>query len=177
MKVTQSYPTLCELTDYIVPGILQARILEWVAFPFSRGSSQPTDWTQVSHIAGRLFTNWATRYSEWPPNTVLRTAMVFLNYAWKKSKILGFEIQISTFSTFFSSLFLLKLLFLSKIHHFQKKTLHLPQCSLSCWPLVFLVQPVSRLGVYVSSPYWSISYLQAGIIICFISVFPSVPLL
>ena len=37
---------------YIVPGILQARILEWVAFPFSRGSSQPRDWTQVSLIIG-----------------------------------------------------------------------------------------------------------------------------
>ena len=39
------------------PGILQARKLEWVAFPFSRGSSQPTDRTQVSHIAGRFFTS------------------------------------------------------------------------------------------------------------------------
>ena len=37
------------------------RILEWVAFPFSRGSSQPRDWTQVSHIVGRCFTVWATR--------------------------------------------------------------------------------------------------------------------
>ena len=41
-------------------GILQARILEWVAMPSSRGSSQPRDWTQVSHIAGRFFTSWAT---------------------------------------------------------------------------------------------------------------------
>ena len=47
--------------DYIVHGILQARILEWVAFPFSRGSSQPRDRTQVSHIAGGFFTSWATR--------------------------------------------------------------------------------------------------------------------
>ena len=46
---------------YIVHGILQARILEWVAFPFSRGSSQPRDQTQVSSIAGRFFTLWATR--------------------------------------------------------------------------------------------------------------------
>ena len=42
------------------PGILQARILEWVAFLFSRGSSQPRDGTQVSHIAGEFFTSWAT---------------------------------------------------------------------------------------------------------------------
>ena len=47
--------------DYTVHGILQARILEWVAFPFSKGSSQPRDQTQVSCIAGRFFTNWATR--------------------------------------------------------------------------------------------------------------------
>ena len=45
----------------IVHGILQARILEWVAFPFARGSSQPRDQTQVSRIAGRFFTSWATR--------------------------------------------------------------------------------------------------------------------
>ena len=43
------------------PGILQARILEWVAFPFSRGSSQPRGWSQVSCIEGRFFTSW-TRY-------------------------------------------------------------------------------------------------------------------
>ena len=47
--------------DYTVPGILQARILEWVASPFSRVSSQPRDQTQVSHIAGGFFTSWATR--------------------------------------------------------------------------------------------------------------------
>ena len=47
--------------DYTVHGILQARILEWVAFPFSRGSFQPRDWTQVSHIAGGFFTSWAKR--------------------------------------------------------------------------------------------------------------------
>ena len=42
-----------------VHGILQARILEWVAFSFSRGSSQPRKWTQVYHIAGGFFTSWA----------------------------------------------------------------------------------------------------------------------
>ena len=46
------FHTLCEPMDYTVHGILQARILEWVAFPFSRGSSQPRDWTQDSHTAG-----------------------------------------------------------------------------------------------------------------------------
>ena len=52
---------LCNLMDYTVHGILQARILEWVAFPFSRGSSQPRDRTQVSRTAGGFFTSWATR--------------------------------------------------------------------------------------------------------------------
>ena len=46
--------------DYTVHGILKATILEWVAFPFSRGSSQLRDQTQVSHIAGGFFTSWAT---------------------------------------------------------------------------------------------------------------------
>ena len=59
MKVTvaQSCLTLCNPVDYTVQGILQARILEWVAVPFSRVSSQPRDQTQVSHIAGRFFTS------------------------------------------------------------------------------------------------------------------------
>ena len=48
----------------IVHGILQARILEEVAFPFSRGSSQPRGWSQVSHIAGGFFTTWATREAQ-----------------------------------------------------------------------------------------------------------------
>ena len=55
-KVTQSSPTLCNPMDYAVHGILQARILGWVAFPFSRGSSQPRACTQVSCIAGGFFT-------------------------------------------------------------------------------------------------------------------------
>ena len=56
VKVTQSCPTLCNLVD-LVHGIFQTRIQEWVAFPFSRESSQPRDQTQVSHIAGRFFTS------------------------------------------------------------------------------------------------------------------------
>ena len=47
--------------DYSVYGIFQARVLEWAALPFSRGSSQPRDRTQVSHIAGGFLTSWATR--------------------------------------------------------------------------------------------------------------------
>ena len=61
VKVARSCPTLCNLMDYTVHGILQARILEWVAFLFSRGSSQSRDWTHVSCIVGGFFTNWAIR--------------------------------------------------------------------------------------------------------------------
>ena len=64
--VTQSSLTLCDpldcsLSGSSVHGILQARILEWVAIPFSRGSSRPRDWTQLSYTAGIFFTVWATR--------------------------------------------------------------------------------------------------------------------
>ena len=51
----------CNPPGSSVPGILQARILEWVAIPFSRGSFWPRDQTQVSCIAGGFFTIWATR--------------------------------------------------------------------------------------------------------------------
>ena len=56
-------------------GIFQARILEWVAMPSSRGSSWPRDGTQVSHIAGRFFTVWATREA-------------FFLYKWINKKLL-----------------------------------------------------------------------------------------
>ena len=56
-SVAQSCPTLCDPMYYTAHGILQARILEWVAFPFSRGSSQPRAQTGVSHIAGGFFTS------------------------------------------------------------------------------------------------------------------------
>ena len=62
-EVAQLCPTLCDPVDCIPPGssihgILQARILEWAAISFCRGSCQPRDRTQVSHIAGRRFKLW-----------------------------------------------------------------------------------------------------------------------
>ena len=59
-EVAQSCPTLCDPMDcnllgFSIHGILQARILEWIAISFSRGSSRPRDQTQVSHIGGRHF--------------------------------------------------------------------------------------------------------------------------
>ena len=53
--------TLCSLPGFSLHGIFQAWVLEWVAISFSRGSSRPSDRTQVSHIAGRSFNLWATR--------------------------------------------------------------------------------------------------------------------
>ena len=64
VKVAQLCPTLCNPMDWIVHGILEARILEWIAFPFSRGSSKSWDWTQVSCIASRFLTNWAMREAQ-----------------------------------------------------------------------------------------------------------------
>ena len=70
VKAPQSCPTLCDPMDYTVHGIFQARILEWVAFPFSRGSSWPRNYTGVSCTADRFFTSWATReaapFPGWP---------------------------------------------------------------------------------------------------------------
>ena len=57
VKVTHSYPALRDPMDYAVRGRLQARILEWVAFPFFRGPFQPRVQTQVSRIAGGFFTS------------------------------------------------------------------------------------------------------------------------
>ena len=65
-EVAQSRLTLCDPVDCSLPsssvhGIFQARVLEWVAISFSRGSSRPRDRTRVSRIVGRRFTLWATR--------------------------------------------------------------------------------------------------------------------
>ena len=104
VKVTQSCPTLCHPMDYAVHGILQARILEWVAFPFSRGSSWPRDRSQVSRFAGRSFTSWATREAQeywsgqpipWPRNCtgVSRIAVgFFTNWAIREAL---FSFQVS----------------------------------------------------------------------------------
>ena len=75
--VAQSCPTLCDPINCSpsassIHGILQPRILEWVAISSSRGSSQPRDWTLVSCIASRFFIVWATRdYSLLPVLSIL----------------------------------------------------------------------------------------------------------
>ena len=66
VEVAQLCPAFCDTMDYSLPGssvhgILQARMLEWVAIPFSRGSSQPRDRTRVSCAAGRFFIVYGPR--------------------------------------------------------------------------------------------------------------------
>ena len=65
-EIAQSCPTLCDPMDCSLPGssvhgIFQAIVLKWIAISFSRGSSWPRDWTQVSRIVDRRFIIWATR--------------------------------------------------------------------------------------------------------------------
>ena len=88
VKVAQLCPTLCDPMDYTVYGTLQARLLEWVAFPFSRGSSQSRDQTQVSHIAGKFFTSWATREAQSILNLVQFSNRIVFSI--KKKDILPF---------------------------------------------------------------------------------------
>ena len=59
-------PMDCRPPGSSVHGILQARIMQWEAIPFSRGSSWPRDWSWVSHTTGRFFTIWASRESPHP---------------------------------------------------------------------------------------------------------------
>ena len=68
-------PMDCRPPDSSVHGIFQARILEWLAIPFSRGSSQSRDRTQVSCIAGRFLTIWATKEAQVPPIASTRVHM------------------------------------------------------------------------------------------------------
>ena len=82
-EVAQSCPTLCDTVECSPPGssvhgIRQARILEWVAISFSRGSAQPRDRTQVSHIAGRRFNLWATREALRPAEITPKTDVLFV---------------------------------------------------------------------------------------------------
>ena len=70
----------CSLPGSSVHGILQARILEWVAIPFSRGSSWLRDWTQVSHPAGRFFAIWATMEDFHNKSAQISAALMLCKY-------------------------------------------------------------------------------------------------
>ena len=81
-EVAQSCPTLWDPMECSLPGssfhwILQAKVLEWVAISFSRGSSRPRDRTQVSSIPGRCFNLWATREQGWSHLNLLSPRPMF----------------------------------------------------------------------------------------------------
>ena len=85
------YPTLCDPMDHSLPGssvcgIHQPRILERIVIPFSRGSSQPRDWTRVYHMAGISFTIWATREA-WTTIEGTIYITVYVNSALKSLKV------------------------------------------------------------------------------------------
>ena len=75
--------------DYTVHGILQARILGWVAFPFSRGSSQPRDRNQVFHTAGGFFTSWAIREAQDLPDPGIEPGFTTLQMDSLQTELLG----------------------------------------------------------------------------------------
>ena len=68
VKVAQLCPTLCHPMDYTVHGVLQARILEWITLPFSRGSFQPRDWTSVSYVS--CISRWVLYHLGFPDSSV-----------------------------------------------------------------------------------------------------------
>ena len=94
----QSCLTLWNPVDYSLPGspvhgILQAIILEWVAVPFSRGSSWPRDQTQVSHIAGGFFTIWVPREAHsWLPPEMKATNLLSMEESDSSLKLHHYEI-------------------------------------------------------------------------------------
>ena len=87
VTVTQLCPTLCDPMDYTVHGILQAWILERVAFPFFKWSSQPRNWTGVSCIPGRFFTNWAIRKGHRLNSTDIKLVCCKVKFRLKLKKV------------------------------------------------------------------------------------------
>ena len=136
-NVTESCPTLCDPKDCSPPGssvhgILQARILEWVATSFSRGSSQPRDQARVSCIAGRFLTIWAT--TTWMNLKNIMLTEEWINKMWyiytmeyysaiKKNEIMSFE----------ASRMDLESVILSKISQTAKEKYHMTSLTCRIW--------------------------------------------
>ena len=100
----QSCLSLCDPLDCSLPGsslhgIFQARILEWVAISFSKGSSPPRDQTWVFCVAGGFFTNWAIREAHWNLRLVQMTGQVYIwvcvRWSFCESKLLKFSASMS----------------------------------------------------------------------------------
>ena len=148
--VTQLCPTLCNSMDYSPPdssvhGILQAGILDWVAIPFSRGSSWPGDWTQDSCITGRLFAVCATRNA---PN-----ATPYLSYISQKD-LVGLKLfyhshgkETTNDTTIFQWLQHLLGLFTFCRHIFLIYMFYLSSCVLKISPLWIEAQIRKALGL------------------------------
>ena len=138
----QSCLTLCDPMDSSPPGssvhgILQAKILEWVAIPFSRGSSQLRDQTWVSCIAGRFFTGWAIREIHqtcFSPN-VLISGNRIINLSLKKKKLPWTYISLLTVLPFI----FLSLTFKQQILLVPPSKCILPLTNFHCLPYYTLV--------------------------------------
>ena len=121
----------CRLPASSVHGISQARVLEWVAFSFSRGSSQPRDQTQVFRNAGTHFTIWATREapgSYKSSNHGNRSSSLTSSHSWSKSP----EDYLQAFQWFLSTQFLVVNPFQGKIPcclHWTVTDMHTMQLS------------------------------------------------
>ena len=95
-------PIDCSLPGSSVHGILQARILEWIAISLSRLSSQRSNQTQVSCLAGRFFTDWATREAQVSSlvfRSLIRFELFFIHGMWKYSNFILLHELSSVFST------------------------------------------------------------------------------
>ena len=118
--LTLRNPMDCSPPGSSVHGILQARILEWVAIPFSRGSSWPKNWTQVSWIAGIFFTIWATRKAQFTKQkqTYSLREQTFGYWGWgrverrKRSRVWDWHVH--------SAIFKIKYLSMKNILHFSR---------------------------------------------------------
>ena len=152
VKVTQS----CLFVT--LSGILQARILEWVAFPFSRGSSQPRDWTLVSHIAGEFFTSWATREALLLLTSILLYIHILFIYLLYMDR--SYFVHVFTSWWILVSFYLdfLRLLFANteatKNHRWYHPSFCLPSCVPCRLPTLVLHSPSSPREVVGLSESW-----------------------
>ena len=111
--LTLCNPMDCSSAGYSVHGILQARILEWVAIPFSSGSFRPRDRTQVSCIAGGFFTDWATREAPLKSGFFSYHKENMKNSLWCLGHPLFYTIRYQLFYTIRDVRLILKLLYIS----------------------------------------------------------------
>ena len=160
--VIQSCPTLCDPTDCSLPsssvhGILQARILEWVAIPFSRGSCRPRDWTWDSCFAGRFFTIWATSSVQslchvWlfaTPWTAARQASLSITNSRSLPKLMSIEsVMPSNHLILCRSILLLSSIFLSIRAFSNELILHIRWPKF--WSVSFSISPSKKYPGLIS---------------------------